>query len=106
MAIGIALAEIYLLASRLPAQLRHGREQFAFARAVDDFRASCQPGQAITQHRKPPGLAVLCGRIDAAATANLPVARRDTFGNVFVTGPPAKLWRTNDTAPIELLVPR
>ena len=105
-AIGVGFAEIYLLASRLPAQLRQASEQFAFARAVDDFRAACQPGEAITRHRKPPGLAILCVRIGIAEAANLPVARHDTFGNVFVAGPPAQLWLTNATVPIELLVPQ
>jgi hypothetical protein len=105
-AAGVASAQIFLLASRLPAHLHQIREQFAFARAVDDFRASCQPGEAITQRPKPPGTVILCNHITTAATAALPVAHRDAFGNVFVAGPPAKLWRTTATAPTELLAPQ
>lgn len=109
----IALAcEIVLVSLRFDDAATRVHEQFAFTADAPAFRDTCQPGEALLQRATPSRAVriypfILCSRLELkspGAAAFTEVV--DGFGNTYLQGLRARLWRSQETAPVELFVPR
>lgn len=106
----LLVAEAALINLRLGGTLDRTREQVAFARAADDFRRACRANDALLQQATGPRATrnypfVLCQPLDYAALDRL-TAERDEYGNLYGMGLQARVWRGEQTAPVELFLPR